>query len=47
MPETNTILDRRTMLAMTAAAMTGGIAACARGTDLNSAAPAYRFAASI
>jgi NAD(P)-dependent dehydrogenase (short-subunit alcohol dehydrogenase family) len=33
------IRDRRTMLAMTAAAMTGGIVACARGTDRSSAAP--------
>ena len=40
MPEdTNTILDRRRMLAMTAAAMTGGIAACTHGTDQNAAAP--------
>ena len=37
--DTNTILDRRRMLAMTAAAMTGGIAACARGTDQNATAP--------
>ena len=36
--DTNAILDRRTMLAMTAAAVTAGIAAHARGTDLNSAA---------
>ena len=35
--DTNTILDRRRMLAMTAVAMTGGIAACARGTARNSA----------
>jgi hypothetical protein len=36
MPENaNAILDRRTMLAMTAAAITGGVAACARGTDGN------------
>ena len=43
----NAIFDRRTMLALTAAAMTGGIAACAHGTDANSAAvrmnPRRRF----
>jgi len=40
MPEdSSAILDRRTMLAMTVAATTGGIAACARGTDQNAAAP--------
>jgi hypothetical protein len=39
MPEdTNETLNRRAMLAMTAAAITGGVAACARGTDGNSAA---------
>lgn len=45
--DTNAILDRRTMLAMTAAAMTGGIAACARGAGAISAAahttPRRRF----
>ena len=45
--DTNAILDRRTMLAMTAAAMTGAIAACARGAGADSAAvytsPRRRF----
>lgn len=36
--DTNTIFDRRTMLAMTAAAITGSVAACARGANGDSAA---------
>ena len=48
MPEdTNAILDRRAMLAMTAAAISGGVAACARGASGDSAAarmnPRRRF----
>jgi hypothetical protein len=45
--ETNSLLDRRTMLTMTAAAITGGVAACARSTEINSASvhanPRRRF----
>jgi NAD(P)-dependent dehydrogenase (short-subunit alcohol dehydrogenase family) len=48
MPEdTNAILNRRTMLAMTAAAITGSVAACARGANGDSSAvrmnPRRRF----
>lgn len=39
MPENaNAILDRRTMLALTAAAITAGVAGCARGIDSNTPA---------